>query len=489
MKHLSRTLRPVWATSALGCLASLALLACQPTAPPQEAPQKPQGSADAGPTPSPSAADAGAPQAPAAPQEAQRAARPPLAHPRKPLTTRPRNEHELPTTSFEQLMGTLQGQLKNSATALERSPKSAGAHLLYADKLLGVAKVYGDLNQIQGAAEVATDGLKLEPNHPGLLLLRAQARFALHQWKDATEDLKHLKRVKPDHPALPGLEAEIAWNQGEVDKAAEAIRELARTQPSFGTVSRLGHLHYHLGQLPAADEAFARAETLYEDSSPVPLAWLNVQRGLLRLHSGRFEEARVFYEEAHRRAPRYPMATEHLAEIEHLLGHHDRALELYLQVVEQTDNPEFHAALAGLYRDMGQEDKAKEHVQAARKRSLELLARHPSAMGSHGADFFLEDGAEPARALELLTRNAAERPNPESLQGLASAQLANGQLEAAAATIDKALATPVRMAEIFWTAARIAVARDRVEEAERYMQQALELNPKIAVLEGDLTAP
>lgn len=399
---------------------------------------------------------------------------------------RPRTMRELPTTPYQQMMDLLENQVVRSEDMLDRSPNSVTAHTFYAGKLLSVAKVYGDLEDISKAVQVADRGLELAPNNANLLKVRMQANFALHRWRDAETDLVLLKAIKPDDVALKSVEVELLWNSGQVEAAKAAIEGLAKEHPSMATVARAAHLQMELGDVDAAEQGFATAETLYEGSSPVPVAWLYVQRGLLRLHSGRFKEAKVFYDAAVERAPGYPMAVEHLAEIEYLLGDHERAITLYKQAIKATDNPEFHIAIAGVYAEQGQEKLAKEHTDRARTRNLDLIKQFPAAMSGHSADFFLEDGEDAKIALELLTLNAKDRPNPTSFQALAEAQLANGLKDDAKVTIDKALATPVKLAEIHWTAARVAKAHGDASQLKRHKEAALALNPKIAVLEGDL---
>lgn len=409
----------------------------------------------------------------------------PMASPRKALE-RPRTPKELPTTPFDLMVRTLRGQVNTSFSALERAPKSVAAHAFHGAKLLSLAKLEGDLSEIDKASRIATDGLKLQPKSPQLLALRIEANFSLHRWDTVAKDLAQLKAIKADHDMIAPMEAELAWNRGDIKTAAAMFSKIARDAPSMGSVARLAGALQTFGKLKEADQGFARAETLYTNSSPVPLAWLYVQRGLLRLHSGRFKDARVFYQAAHERAPGYPMATEHLAEIEFLLGNTDRALELYKAVIKQTDNPEFHVAIAGVYDSLGKKKEAAEHMERAKARNLELMKKFPEAMSGHGADFFLEDGQDASIALKLLSDAAKSRPNPESFQALAEAQLANDKLKEAQETIDKALNSPLSIAEIYWTGARVAKAKGDQAKTEELKKKALALNPKISVLEGDL---
>lgn len=461
-------------------LSVCALLAAAPLACNSPAPEPPAQEAPA------VQADAGQVQQARVHKRLSGARRPPLAAPNKPLD-RPRTRLELRTTEYKLFLANLEGQLEQSRRLHERSPESPQALQLYAGHLLSFSKMMGDLKGIDQAARLASQGLKAEPEHLKLRLLRAQAHFALHRWEAARRDLEVVRRQQPQHPALASMEAEFVWNSGDVEGAQSMIEARAEAEPSWESLARLGGLKMALGDVEGADAAFARAETLYKDTAPVPVAWLYVQRGLLRLHSGRFPEAKVFYQAAVERAEGYPMAVEHLAEIEHLLGQPEEAIRLYQEVIQATDNPEFHNALAGVYQELGRQDEARASRDRARARNLALIQDFPEAMAGHGADFFLEEGEDHALALKLLKLNARDRPNPDAFQALAEAWLAQGDKKQARAAIDKALRSPVRRAEIFWTAARVAKAEGAdPKEVEALRQQALALNPKIAVLEGEL---
>jgi hypothetical protein len=103
----------------------------------------------------------------------------------------------------------------------------------------------------------------------------------------------------------------------------------------------------------------------------------------------------------------------------------------------------------------------------------------------HASEFYLGEGDDPARALELLRKNAELRPNATSFVALARAELAAGTLDGARASIERALAAPVVSAELFWTAARVrARMHDRAESA-RLAARARALNPRIALTEPD----
>lgn len=412
------------------------------------------------------------------------------AAPKKPspsdvLVDRPRNAQELPTTNGAIFMGNLGGTVTAAEGSFERNPDSPSSALMLAGALMSRGKVLGVLDDLARAAEICKKALTKDEKNAKLHSMRADALAALHQFAEAKKHATRAHELEPSADTRAQL-ADIAWNLGDYTTAIGEIRKLAKESPGFSTIVRQAQLDFDLGDVKAAEEGFARAETQIKDPSPVPVAWLNVQRGLLHLHTGRFEQAERFYVEAVERLPDYPMAVEHLAEIEGLLGKREQAMKRYGRVIHLTDDPEFIGALAGVLEEQGRKDEAKKLRDRAEKRYDELLKKHPAAMYWHAADFFLSDAEKPKKALELLQKNLKIRPNAGSLAFLAAAELENGKVDDAEKHITEALATPVKKAEHYWTAARIALKKGDAAKAKEHEKAALALNPKITVLEGPL---
>ncbi|HEY8076939.1 MAG TPA: hypothetical protein VIF62_22585, partial [Labilithrix sp.] len=107
-----------------------------------------------------------------------------------------------------------------------------------------------------------------------------------------------------------------------------------------------------------------------------------------------------------------------------------------------------------------------------------LLQKYPEAMYWHASEFYLAIG-DKERALQLLEKNLVLRPNSISLVALARAQLENDRVAEAKASIDKALAMPVRSALLCWTASRVYRRSGDVASADRFAAEARKLNPRI----------
>ena len=61
-------------------------------------------------------------------------------------------------------------------------------------------------------------------------------------------------------------------------------------------------------------------------------------------------------------------------------------------------------------------EEAETHLDAARRRFDELLARHPPAFADHAAEFYAASGNDCRRALDLARANVANRPTGRAVK-------------------------------------------------------------------------
>ncbi len=422
--------------------------------------------------PAPSASAASAAAIPSAAPSAE------VTPPPKALRGRPKNDREMPTTSAEIALGNMDSQLAELERLTKLDPKNVARLRMLSNMHVTRGKHRGDLDEIQLGIDMIAKCILLSPNEGDLYLDRANEEQSLHRFKEARADLQKAKALGAKADAIADVEQELDWNDGKYEPAMAAIRAARARHPTMMTVARVAQLAHDLGKHEEADREFEAAEDLITDTNPIPVAWLDVQRGLHKVKTGRLDEAIVFYREAVARIPSFVMAREHLAEALHMLGKDEEATAIYESIVKTSTDPEFTGQLAGLYREQGKTKEADALRAKATARYGELLRKFPEAMYWHASEYFSEEGADPKRTLELLQKNIALRPNMTSFVALASAQLAVGDAVAAKASIDTALAMPIVSAELFWTAARV-YAKSDAPKSEAFAARAKAFNPRI----------
>ncbi|MEZ4473793.1 MAG: hypothetical protein R3F60_23985 [bacterium] len=235
---------------------------------------------------------------------------------------------------------------------------------------------------------------------------------------------------------------------------------------------------FQAGRIDEADERLRMAAGAYRDVHPVAIAWIDLQRGLLRLRTGRYPEATVFFQSAYERLPQNYVVAEHLAETEGLLGNYPEALRIYDEVVASTGLPEFMAARAGVLEQLGRKADAEQALAEADARWKALLEKYPTALAAHAISFWLEDKPDAALALRWAEANLKVRHDPDSWVLAARARAASGDKAGAHAAIEAARKFPVRIDEFF---AGIADAHHRLGETEAALAalaEARAINPK-----------
>jgi tetratricopeptide (TPR) repeat protein len=201
-----------------------------------------------------------------------------------------------------------------------------------------------------------------------------------------------------------------------------------------------------------------------------------LQRGLMDLDRGRYDEALGNYRRADRLFAGYWMIEEHIAELEALRGNGAEAERRYRELVSRTNDPEFMDALGEVLDARGARREAADwhrRAEALYERDLERL---PEASYGHALAHFLHHGTAP-RALTIARANYRLRPGGEASLRLAQALLRAGDLDGARARIEALLATPYGSAEVHATASLVYAALHVTARADRQEQLARAIRP------------
>ena len=199
------------------------------------------------------------------------------------------------------------------------------------------------------------------------------------------------------------------------------MREAVNRRADFASLAALASLCAESGEVARAEQLFDESRDRYRGVSPIPLAQLHFQRATMWLAQGNLPRGRSWLDAAHRRLPAYAPAQGHLAEVEAALGETDSAIARLHPLTISSDDPDYPAQLARILTEVGRPQEAREWRARAATRYDELVARHPEAFADHAAEFWLDVGADPHRALSLARRNLEVRQTPRAHELLARA--------------------------------------------------------------------
>jgi tetratricopeptide (TPR) repeat protein len=349
-----------------------------------------------------------------------------------PATVRPA-PLEPRTTSGSIAQRNLDSQIESAGQDVTRKPSCASCKAALANLLLTRAQFFGRVLDYDRAATLADEAVRLQPAAQ-TYLARAHVRAALHQFPLARQDLASaLSAGAPaDEAAL--LTASIDDAVGETRAALDSVRALNQRSSAMSSLGEEAILRGEEGDTTAAAKLFAKARAAYRDVSPMPLAFLELQEGLMWERVGNTTAAQERFETAHRRLPTYVAAASHLAGVTPDI---DAAMAM-LEPLAESEDPEPSWQLAQLLTLRGNAARSKALVEKANAAYEALLARHPEAFADHAARFWLGPGGKPAEALTWARKNAAWRATAASDALWIEAALAAGAGGEACQTVEAA---------------------------------------------------
>jgi tetratricopeptide (TPR) repeat protein len=317
------------------------------------------------------------------------------------------------------LQAQIEGQLQAMGGRIElsRCPSLIEMFLLRGNLL-------GRISDYELAAALAEQLVYDAAENGDAFFARARTRATFHRFKDALDDLDSAVRFGTEHIAADGERAAIFQAIGHYDEALAIRRNAAECRAGFETLGALAGLYAERGEISAAERLFDESRDRYRGVSPFPLALLDFQRGHMWMAEDDFHRARTWFDAARRRLPAYASAQGHLAEVEAAVGEIDAAITLLRPLTTSSDDPDYAAQLARILEAAGRAKESCAWRVLAAERYDELVLHHPEAFVDHAAEFWLEAGADPHKALQLARRNLAVRQTPRAYELLSRATAA-----------------------------------------------------------------
>ena len=281
--------------------------------------------------------------------------------------------------------------------------------------------IVGRIADYDRANEIAEQLVRDVPADPKAHLARARTHAGFHRFKEALVDIECAEQLSLDAETANGERAAIFQALGRYDESLVLREEAVKRRASFEHVAALVGLHAERGETEAAERQYEQSRSAYRGVSPIPLALLDFQLGLMWMNEGRLDDARRWFEVARRRLPAYSPASGHLSEVEAQLGEIDSAISRLHSLAASSDDPDYAAQLARILGDAGRDGESGHWRQVAAARYDELIASHPEAFADHAAEFWLAAGADPDKALRLAKMNVEVRNTPRARSLLAQA--------------------------------------------------------------------
>ena len=335
----------------------------------------------------------------------------------------------------------------------------------------------GDLSGLAAVEAEAAEVLRRRGDWPDARLLLAEVRFAQHRLADARRELAAAPGLAGT-PRGRALLAGIDLEDGRGAEARRALEELAGEGAGWDDLARLAHYHAVMGDADAADRWYDAAADELTAKEMREYAWVEVQRGLLDLRRGRYEETADHYERAGRAAPGWWVVQDHAAELLGARREFDRALASYEELAGRVPRPELQQAVGDLWAFMDRPERAGPWHERALAAYRASAARGEVHYLHHLADL-LADVDPGAEAVAWARRDLELRRGFGAHAGLAWALHRAGRSGEAARAMDDALASGARSAQLLATAAVILSAAGRLGEGLLLRERALAYDPRL----------
>jgi superkiller protein 3 len=272
---------------------------------------------------------------------------------------------DYPSVQF--YLGYTEYKLKDWASAVDHLRKALdqGTDSFFVHYCLGSALLQtGDQFAAKSHLEAAA---KIEPTDPGPHFQLAKFYRGTGDATRASEEYGNFRKLSAQKEAewhVTALEqsAAVALKSGETAKGIDALKEVYLARHDVSSTRNLGLAYLQSGKLVDARHLLEEALK----GSPDDAATHNYM-GLLEAHEGNLAQAQKEFEKSASLDPSFVDALYNAGLSSYELRQIDVAIKYFRAVLDRSDTPGVHRALALALADIGRTDEAQQHLEDAQR--------------------------------------------------------------------------------------------------------------------------
>lgn len=324
------------------------------------------------------------------------------------------------------------GRVDSLRKQLAARPSDVALRLEIARRYFDLAMAQGDPRYVGYASAALSPLAATAANNADYWLLRGLIQQYSHEFEAALASLARSSQLNPASPEPLSWRAAIYMVQA---RYPEALAECERLSPLGDPLLGAGCSAYARaasGQLLPAFESLAKAMASAAKTSPEMLLWLNTRLAEMAVRLQRNDAAEAYF----RSALKQGVTDQFLlgAYADFLLARQRPAEALTLLAGwERSDILLLRLALAGR---AAKDPRAADWVTQLRERFQAAALRGDKLHEQEAARFELDIEGQPAKALDLATRNYGEQKEARDAEILMRAALAAKQPRAAVPALD-----------------------------------------------------
>ena len=363
-----------------------------------------------------------------------------------------------------------------SQRLIEKNPKNYEAYNALALALSRRARETSDVKFYAEAEETLKKSFAISPDNFDGKRIQVWLLLGKHEFAAAREEALRLNKRMPDDVMVYGFLTDANVELGNYDEAEKSAQLMLDLRPGNSPgITRAAYLRELFGDVDGALELMNIALTSTSPTEVEDAAWMLTQMAHLQLSVGRITDAEKNLQQALRLFPGYHYALGNLAKLRIQQKRYEEAIGFLQQRYQAAPHAENLFDLAEALELAGRTEEAKKAFAEFEQKSL--LETNRGDNSNRELIFFYTDYAhEPLNALEVANREFARRHDVYTLDAYAWALHVNGQNQEARKQIQMALAVGICDAKLIRHAGEIALAAGDRVAAQKYLQQAKDLN-------------
>jgi tetratricopeptide (TPR) repeat protein len=375
--------------------------------------------------------------------------------------------------------GTADSPVIEPATALMAEGSRPGgpdeAWVKRGDAMMQKARETLDTRYYDRAEAAFRKALGLNPKNASAMTSMAWVCGGRHEFEASSEWAKKALALDPKQHAAYGLLGDSAVERGDYEAAFEHLQKMLAIRPDVSSYSRAARLMYLTGDTRKATWLMRRAISAGAPHAE-NTAWCRAQLALMLWHTGALLPAEQALEGALKQTPANFHLLAAMGQVKASRREYRAAIQYYEKAVAIAPQHEALVALGDLYALTGRKGDAEK--QFAR---VERLLHTHGPSGAHGgielARFYADHDRHLREALAMAEADYKAHPDVFGADTLAWCYFKNRRYQDAQKAVQKALRLGTPDARILFHAGMIAAKRGDRAGAQKYLYQALSLNP------------
>lgn len=334
------------------------------------------------------------------------------------------------------------------------------------------------------AIDVLEDALRIHPGYEASRLNMARALMAQHRFANALTMSTPLEGAVADKSANLAIAADCHLELGNYDTARPMLSELRSKEassPVLARIARFEEIHGHTKQaMELIENALSDLEKV--GAGQDERTWYRWRAANLLFDAGKLDLSEARVREALQHASDDEPCLVLLAKISFAKGNSNQAINTMHEALRIRQSPPSMALMGDLYNSLGDSGQAMNWWKRAEACILEEAKIAGDAHAREAAMYYADHDLNLDESLQLIRKDLAQRQDVYTWDAYAWILFKNGKHQEAREAIIRALARHTLDLSFFYHATKIHYAMGELDEAKKFLQRIVSVNPKFSVL-------